>query len=717
MFIKKNSISLRISVQMTSLILGLLIVIAVTIATMVSKFNQKQYDEKLNDTIALMDSGINEYFETLSSIINMFSDSQLVRQSDGYITSYKNLTDPSGKVKMDPAKMGKYELEVFNQMGLLVHEFEGIQELCIGLESQGNYVQYPASNRSNNYDCTTRSWYKEAKAKNGKIDITDAYQSSNGLASILVSRTIFDEKNNLRGVCSMTAGLDYFKEIANSIRSGKINEGFIIISDKNGTIILDQSNKGNNFKSITEIFPDFKSRERASFTHKIQDVNCDVQVFPSKNEYSSLDYIIVTPTAILNQLNRSFSYYMLIALVVSYVVSLIISIFMSNSICLPLEKTVNILRDISDGEGDLSNRLPVKGKDEIAQLATYFNKTFEKLSSSISTVISESSNMSEIAENLSSNVTETASSINQIDSNIASIKNQIANQTSGVEETSSTMQSIKNQIQELSKSIEDQAMSVAHSSSAVEQMVANIRSVTDILKKNTVSVNALAESANIGRKGVNENVELIKEISDGSKGLIEASKIIQSIASQTNLLAMNAAIEAAHAGEAGKGFSVVADEIRKLAETSGEQGKTIGSVLNDLNELITRVTESSLDIQSKFDVIYENTQTVSQQEAVIDSAMEEQASGSQQILSSMQEINTITDKIKQAFSLMDTRIQDITEEMQKLSNITMEINGSMSEMSIGVNEINTAVQEINTKTQDNHNSITLVSSEINKFKV
>ena len=717
MLIKKNSISLRISAQMTGLILGLLIVIAVTIATMVSKFNQKQYNEKLNDTIALMDSGINEYFETLSSIINMFSDSELARQSNGYITSYKNLTDPSGKVKMDPARMGKYELEVFNQMGLLVHEFEGVQELCIGLESEGNYVQYPASNRSNNYDCTTRSWYKEAKAKNGKIDITDAYQSSNGLASILVSRTILDENNKLRGVCSMTAGLDYFKEIADSIRSGKIKEGFIIISDKNGTIILDQSNEKNNFKSITEIFPDFKTRERASFTHKIEGVNCDVRVFPSKNEYSSLDYIIVTPTAILNQINRTFSYYMLIALIISYVVSLVISIALSNSICRPLEKTVNILKDISEGEGDLSNRLPVKGKDEIAQLATYFNKTFEKLSSSISTVISESGNMSEIAETLSSNVTETASSINQIDSNIASIKNQIANQTTGVEETSSTMQSIKNQIQDLSKSIEDQAVSVAHSSSAIEEMVANIRSVTDILKKNTVSVNALTESANIGRKGVNENVELIKEISEGSKGLIEASKIIQSIASQTNLLAMNAAIEAAHAGEAGKGFSVVADEIRKLAETSGEQGKTIGSVLNDLNELITKVTESSLDIQSKFDVIYENTQTVSQQEAVIDSAMEEQATGSQQILSSMQEINTITDKVRQAFSLMDSRIHDITEEMQKLSNITLEINGSMSEMSIGVNEINTAVQEINTKTQDNHNSISLVSTEINKFKV
>ncbi len=717
MLIKRNSISFKIAAQMTGLILAVLIVIGIITDAIVNRFNQKQYGEKLSDTVALMDSGINEYFENLSSIIRMFSDSELVRQSDGYITSYKNLTDPSGKVKMDPARMGEYELSVFNQMELLVNEFEGIQELCVGLESEGNYVQFPASNRSNNYDCTTRSWYKDARAKNGEIDITDAYQSSNGLASILVSRSIFDENNKLRGVCSMTAGLDYFKEIADSIRSGRLDEGFIMISDRNGTIILDQHDSGNNFKDIKDSFENFKPHEYAEFKQTLGGVKCDVRVFPSGNKYTPLDYIIVTPSAIVNAVNMTFFTYMLAAIAVAYIISLVAAIMMSNSICRPLESTVTVLKDISEGEGDLSHRLPVRGKDEIAQLSMYFNKTFEKLSSSISTVITESQNMTGIADNLSSAVTETASSVNQIDSNISSIKNQIVNQSTGVEETTKTMESITRNIQELSESISTQSDSVSNASSAVEEMVSNIKSVTDILKKNTVSVNALTDSANVGRHGVNENVELIKQISEGSKGLIEASKIIQSIASQTNLLAMNAAIEAAHAGEAGKGFSVVADEIRKLAETSGEQGKTIGSVLNDLNELITRVTESSLDIQNKFDVIYENTQTVSQQEAVIDSAMEEQATGSHQILASMQEINDITDKVKRAFEIMDRGVKQVSEEMKKLSNITLEINGSMSEMSLGVNEINSAVQEINNKTQENHNSISLVSTEINKFKV
>ena len=715
---RKSTLAAKITLRVSIMIFAILLLIGIVVDIIVRDSNQDLYNNRISDTIALMDKGIDNYFNNLEGIINLVSDTELIKQHDGYITSYKNQTAPSGqKIKMDPEKMGKYEREVYDQLELFTKQFSSIEEFCLGLEAEGNYVQYPASDRSSNYDCTTRSWYKNAKARNGKIDISDAYRSSNGVASILVSKFFNDDKGKGRGVLTMTADLSYLKEICDATRKGTKQDGYIILSDKTGTIILDQSDKANNFLPVTDIIPQFEFNKKENFIYKMGGVQYDIRVHPSSNRYLPLNYIMITPYAVVNKVNSIFVMFMAIAIIISAAIAIVISIFIANSITKPLKDTVSILKDISEGEGDLTKRISVKGHDEIAQLSSYFNKTIEKINKSISTVMTESNSMLDIATKLSNSVSDTACSVNQIDSNITSIKNQIVNQSAGVEETSSTIEEIKGNISNLNHNINKQSISVAQSSSAVEEMVANIRSVTEILKKNSTSVSELSESANIGRRVVNDNVELIKEITKSSEGLIEASEIIQNIASQTNLLAMNAAIEAAHAGDAGKGFSVVADEIRKLAETSGEQGKTISTVLTALNELILKVTDASLDLQTKFDIIFDNTRTVSEQEAVINSAMEEQNSGSQQILEAMHEITSITEEVLQSSMLMEQGAKEVSIEMQKLFDITTEINSGMTEMTSGMNQINNAIQDINVKTNDNQSSIIHVTDTLNTFKV
>jgi len=199
----------------------------------------------------------------------------------------------------------------------------------------------------------------------------------------------------------------------------------------------------------------------------------------------------------------------------------------------------------------------------------------------------------------------------------------------------------------LNGQLETQSAAITESSAAIEQMIANTRSVSNTLSRNAQSVKDLQESAAVGQSGLNEVAEDFKEIARESESLLEINSVMQNIASQTNLLSMNAAIEAAHAGESGRGFAVVADEIRKLAESSSRQSKTIGGVLKKIKGSIDKITKSTENVMNKFEAIDGGVKTVAEQEHGILNAMEEQSAGSTQIMQAIAQVNDITGQVKE----------------------------------------------------------------------
>jgi len=539
---------------------------------------------------------------------------------------------------------------------------------------------------------------------------------------------VYDDNKKVIGV--LIADMDglWFAKQIDDIVVGKTGNCYmmgntgVIIADKDTELVKSQANiieqaKTNSALTSTSVFLEYvldtDETEIGYYTYK------NISYIASFATMKTTDWsvIIRAPVDEFMGTVKSLRITMIGIGVIILVVALIIVYFVARAMVKPVQTVVSALQNIAQGEGDLTVRLPIHGNDEVTDLSEYFNETITKIGASIQQVGENANTMEEIGNELASNMTETASAVNEISANIDGVKQQAMTQAASVTETAATVEEIVRTIKQLNTSIETQAASVAQSSSSVEEMVANIASIGQTLGKTDEVIKNLTTATGDGKATLVTSNTVTQKIAEESGSLMEASSVIQHIASQTNLLAMNAAIEAAHAGEAGKGFAVVADEIRKLAEESSTQGKTITTTLKTLSGEIETLSASSKTVEEKFNAIFTLAEQVKEMSNRLTEAMREQENGSKEVLIAIKSINTVTVEVQAGSEEMLKGGEGVAEEMQKLDNLTRVITESMNEMASGAVQINNAVQEVSEITQKNKRSIEALSAEVGKFKV
>ena len=682
---------MKIRSQLLIMTSGMGILLALGIGYAASQVAKSETTRELVDgakyQLQSADLAISLFFEQNRQLLATIILDPAFRSALGHLGSYADTTETTNP---DPAKFSKEEKALIDFFGRVKASVDHVTQLELGTED-GGYAEFPYEAKGAGYDPRKRPWYQAAMAAPKGFARTPARLTSDGLHIVisLVER-LDDASGKPAGVASLSINLDDLHALAASTKIG--GKGRMLIFQDDGSVLVDSVHKEYEFKTAKDIadggyaaMEAFARGASKSPLVKVDGKNWIAVAHP----YERLGFTglaLVSEEEIAGRVNEV---KLLIAVisVVGAALSALFAILMAGRLAQPIALTADKFEELAEGGGDLTIRIGVSAKNEVGNLGKSFNAFMEKLHDIVAGTKKAQVSLSEIGAALGKSVAATSEELSKIGNLVTVVKQEVERQSRSVGQASTAVTQVAGNIEGLEREIGSQAAAVSQASSSIEEMVSNIASVSSSIERMSAQFEKVSASSEAGRSTQAESVEKIGRIAESSRALLEANEVIATIASQTNLLAMNAAIEAAHAGEAGKGFSVVADEIRRLAETSAEQSKGIGGELRKVEEMIDDVVSSARGSENSF---VELASLIADTDALVREvhyAMREQREASAQVLDALRQMNEITSEVRSGSAEMALGNKAILDEMAKLLDMTSAIESRMGELAAAASGI------------------------------
>ena len=685
------------------MIITLLVTASLSLTFMVLSVRRKFEQRFYEDSKAMLDSAA---INLKTDFIKGFSIAQFWSENHNLI-SWVEQGQPEGNLKID----------VMRDFQKLASKDNIISVFIAGAIAEANYqsdanraVKVGKLNAKNDSD----TWFYTTLQLKDPITFFINKNKETGLTALWINAQVFNAQKQIIGVAGVGLSLDTsIKSLKQAVPTTH-STLYLVDSDEN---IVISSNDDVFGKHLQDYIPP-ESQSVQGFTHLgiWQDKQFGKMIYAKKAASQDFPYTIVLTAPIKDFLPSVFS----IALD-SIVAIVFMLLLVSLLIALNARSTSKRIIGLGSVLGSLAQgdftALADTYKDEIGQIGNYLNHTTDTMRELFKQVKNESNNMTTIGENLFLEMQKSGEAITQIADEIDSLHIATDDQAHSVSETSSAISQIIESIRDLNTSIEEQTSDVSNVSSAVEQMVANIQAVSGSVQKANTALQSLSAATSDGKSTLVETNTISQKIAEQSGGLLEASTVIENIAAQTNLLAMNAAIEAAHAGEAGRGFAVVAGEIRKLAEESSAQGKTISGTLKMITAEIDQLVKAASLAVEKFTVISQHTDAVQNSASMVAFSMSEQSKAGKEVLSSMQNINAVTQSVQQGSAEISGESEKVMDEVRNLDKVTHTLQNRMEGIVSNFMQINNSIYEVKSFTEKNKESIDRLVGEIGKFKV